>query len=53
MEYCSEGDLRNFVGKNIDNDTLIKENIISNIIKQICIGIKEIFIYLIIKLYCF
>ena len=42
MEFCSEGNLRNFIDKNIDNDTLIKENIISNIIKQICIGIKEI-----------
>ena len=42
MEFCSEGNLRNFIDKNIDNETLIKENIISNIIKQICIGIKEI-----------
>ena len=42
MEFCSEGNLRNFIDKNIDKDTLIKENIISNIIKQICIGIKEI-----------
>ena len=45
MEYCSEGNLRNFIDKNIDNDTLIKENIISNIIKQICIGIKKIVVY--------
>ena len=42
MEFCSEGNLRNFIDKNINNETLIKENIISNIIKQICIGIKEI-----------
>ena len=42
MEFCSEGNLRNFIDKNIDNDTLIKEKIISNIIKQICIGIREI-----------
>ena len=42
MEYCSEGNLRNFIDKNIDNETLIKENIIINIIKQICIGILEI-----------
>ena len=42
MEFCSEGNLRNFIDKNIGNETLIKENIISNIIKQICIGIKEI-----------
>ena len=41
MEFCSEGNLRNFIDKN-NNETLIKENIISNIIKQICIGIKEI-----------
>ena len=42
MEFCSEGNLRNFIDKNIDNETLIKENIIINIIKQICIGIREI-----------
>jgi len=42
MEFCNEGNLRNFIDKNIDNETLIEENIISNIIKQICIGIKEI-----------
>ena len=42
MEYCSEGNLRNFIDKNIDNDTLIEEKMISNIIKQICIGIREI-----------
>ncbi len=42
MEFCSEGNLRNFIDKYINNDTLIEENIISNIIKQICIGIKKI-----------
>ena len=42
MEFCREGNLRNFIDKHINNETLIKENIISNIIKQICIGIKEI-----------
>ena len=44
MEFCSEGNLRNFIDKYINNDTLIEENIISNIIKQICIGIKKIYI---------
>ena len=42
MECCNGETLRNFIDKNIYNDTLIEEKIISNIIKQICIGIKEI-----------
>jgi len=42
VEFCSEGNLRNFIDKYIDNGILIEENIISNIIMQICIGIKEI-----------
>jgi len=42
MECCNGETLRNFIDKNIYNDTLIEEKIISNIIKKICIGIKEI-----------
>ena len=42
IEYCKEGNLKSFIKKYIDNNTLIEEKIISNIIKQICIGIKEI-----------
>ena len=42
MEFCDGDNLRNFINKNINNDTLIKENILYNIIKQICMGIKEI-----------
>ena len=42
MEYCKGENLRNFLDKNINNYTLIKEDIIYNIISQICKGIKEI-----------
>ena len=42
MEFCEGENLRNFIDKNIDNNTLIQENILNNIIKQMCIGIKEI-----------
>ena len=42
MEFCSGDNLRNFINKNMNNNTLIKENILYDIIKQICIGIKEI-----------
>ena len=42
MEFCNGNTLKNFIDKHIDDNTLIEENIISNIIKQICIGIKEI-----------
>ena len=45
MEFCWEGNLRNFFDKYINNDILIEENKICNIIKQICIGIKEIQYY--------
>ena len=41
MEFCNEGNLRNFIDKHINDNILIEENIISNIIKQICRGIKE------------
>ena len=40
MEYCDGQNLRDFINKN--NNELIEENILYNIIKQICIGIKEI-----------
>ena len=42
MEFCDGENLRNLINKNQENNTLIQENIIINIIKQICIGIKEI-----------
>ena len=42
MEYCDGDNLRNFINKHINNSILIKENILINIIKQLCIGIKEI-----------
>ena len=42
MEYCDGENLKNFIDKNRKNNTLIEENILYNIIKQICIGIKEI-----------
>ena len=42
MEYCNGENLRDFINKNIKNKKLIEENILYNIIKQICIGIKEI-----------
>ena len=42
MEYCDGNNLRHFIDKNKNNKSLIKENILYNIIKQICIGIKEI-----------
>ena len=42
MEYCNGQNLRNFIDKNKNNNTLIEEDILYNIIKQVCIGIKEI-----------
>ena len=42
MEFCDGDNLRNFINKNMNNNTLIEENILYDIIKQICIGIKEI-----------
>ena len=42
MEYCNGKNLRNFIDENANNNTLIPENILYNIICQICIGIKEI-----------
>ena len=42
MEYCAGQNLRDFININIKNNELIEEDILYNIIKQICIGIKEI-----------
>ena len=42
MEYCDGIDLRYFINKYINKSELIEENILYNIIKQLCIGIKEI-----------
>ena len=42
MEYCNRKNLRSFIDKNMNNCTLIQENILSNIISQLCTGIKEI-----------
>ena len=42
MEYCGENNLRSFIKKYINNKTFIEENIIKKIIKQICLGLKEI-----------
>ena len=42
MEYCGGKNLKNFLDEYKKNNTLIEENIIYNIIKQICSGLKEI-----------
>ena len=42
MEFCDGENLRIFIDKYINNNMLIEENILNNIIKQLCIGIKEI-----------
>ena len=42
MELCNGENLRSFIDKNINDCTLIEENILSNIISQLCHGIKEI-----------
>ena len=45
MEFCAGQNLKNlrdFININIKNNELIEEDILYNIIKQICIGIKEI-----------
>ena len=41
MEYCDGQNLKDFIKEHNKNNELIEENIIYNIIKQICIGIKE------------
>ena len=42
MEYCDGENLKSFINKYMDNNMLIEENILYNIVKQICKGIKEI-----------
>ena len=42
MEYCDGQNLKDYINKHIEKNELIEENIIHNIIKQICIGIEEI-----------
>ena len=42
MEYCDGLNLIDFINKSIKNNESIEENILYKIIKQICIGIKEI-----------
>jgi len=42
MEYCNGKNLRNYIDENANNNTLIQENILYNIICQICTGIGEI-----------
>jgi len=42
MEYCDGQNLRDFINKHNKNNELIEEDILSNIIKQICLGLKEI-----------
>ena len=43
MEYCNGKNLKNFIDENANNNTLIPENILYNIINQICLGINEIY----------
>ena len=42
MEFCDGDNLRNYIDKHMDDNTLIEEDKLKIIIKQICIGIKEI-----------
>ena len=42
MEYCDGINLRDFIKKYSNKNELIEEEILYNIIKQICIGIKGI-----------
>ena len=42
MEYCDGQNLKDYINKHIKHNELIEENIIYKIIKQICMGIKEI-----------
>ena len=42
MEFCGGENLRNFINRHMKDNKLIEENILKNIISQICIGIKEI-----------
>ena len=42
MEYCDDQNLNVFINKHKEKSELIEEKIIYNIIKQICLGLKEI-----------
>ena len=42
MEYCDDQNLNVFMEKHKEKNELIEEKIIYNIIKQICLGLKEI-----------
>ncbi len=42
MEYCDGHDLRTFINKYKEKKEYIEENIIYDIIKQICFALKEI-----------
>ena len=42
MEYCDVHNLNFFINKHKEKSELIEEKIIYNIIKQICLGLKEI-----------
>ena len=42
MEYCDRKNLKDFLDEYKKKDILLEENIICNIIKQICLGIKNI-----------
>ena len=42
MEFCDGETLKSFIDKHKKNNIFIKEKILKNIIKQICMGIKEI-----------
>ena len=42
MEYCDNKDLKSFINTHKNNNELINEEVIYNIILDICYGIKEI-----------
>ena len=42
MEYCNGENLKNFIDENVNNNTFLQEDIIYDIISQLCLGIKEI-----------
>ena len=42
MKFCDGNTLKNFIDKHMKDNSLIKENILNKIVKQICIGLKEI-----------
>ena len=42
MEYCDNKDLKSFINTHKNNNELINEEVIYNIILDICYGMKEI-----------